>query len=42
MHIEEYGDYTDLDGDTAKWAWVKTVNGQTGWVFSGYLEEAPK
>ncbi|GHV89759.1 hypothetical protein AGMMS50268_02620 [Spirochaetia bacterium] len=42
MAVEEYGDYTDLDGDTAKWARVKTISGQTGWVFSGYLEDAPK
>jgi hypothetical protein len=36
--LEEYGDYTDMDGETAKWARVTTESGQTGWVFSGYLE----
>ncbi|GHV38453.1 hypothetical protein AGMMS49546_08870 [Spirochaetia bacterium] len=42
MQVQEYGDYTDLDGDTAKWARVTTSAGKSGWVFSGYLEDAPK
>ncbi|MDR1175832.1 MAG: SH3 domain-containing protein [Treponema sp.] len=42
VHIDGYGEYTDLDGDTAKWARVTTDSGQTGWVFSGFLEERPK
>jgi hypothetical protein len=42
VHIDGYGEYTDLDGETAKWAQVTTESGQTGWVFSGFLEERPK
>ncbi|MDR1252998.1 MAG: SH3 domain-containing protein [Treponema sp.] len=42
VQLNGYGEYTDLDGDTAKWAQVTTTAGKTGWVFSGFLEERPK
>jgi hypothetical protein len=42
VQLNGYGEYTDLDGDTAKWAQVTTSAGKTGWVFSGFLEERPK
>jgi hypothetical protein len=37
VQLKGYGEYTDIDGETAKWAQVSTAEGQTGWVFSGYL-----
>jgi hypothetical protein len=37
VQLKEYGGYTDISGETAKWAQVSTAEGQTGWVFSGYL-----
>jgi hypothetical protein len=42
VQVIEYGGYADMDGITAKWAQVKTSGGETGWLFSGYLEDAPK
>jgi hypothetical protein len=42
VQLNGYGEYTDLDGETAKWAQVTTTAGKTGWVFSGFLEERPK
>jgi uncharacterized protein YgiM (DUF1202 family) len=42
VQLNGYGEYTDLDGDTAKWAQVTTTAGKTGWIFSGFLEERPK
>jgi uncharacterized protein YgiM (DUF1202 family) len=40
VQFVEYGEYTDLDGETAKWAKVTTEDGKTGWVFSGFLGNA--
>jgi SH3-like domain-containing protein len=42
VKLEGYGVYTDIDGETAKWARITTPDGKTGWVFSGYLADAPK
>jgi hypothetical protein len=42
VQVLEYGGYADMDGITAKWAHAKTSTGETGWLFSGYLEDAPK
>jgi hypothetical protein len=39
VHIEAYGEYTDFEDTTAKWARVATPDGKSGWLFSGYLEE---
>jgi hypothetical protein len=39
VQFKQYGDYTDLDGETAKWAQISIAGGQTGWVFSGYLQQ---
>ena len=38
VQVEAYGNYADMNDITARWARVKTENGQTGWLFSGYLE----
>jgi hypothetical protein len=38
----EYGDYADWNGITAKWVKIKTSDGKTGWLFSGYLEPLRK
>ncbi|MDR0587155.1 MAG: SH3 domain-containing protein [Treponema sp.] len=40
VQVLGYGGYADMDGITAKWAQVKTEDGKTGWLFSGYLEDA--
>ncbi|MDR2258316.1 MAG: SH3 domain-containing protein [Treponema sp.] len=42
VQVQGYGGYADIDNITAKWAQVKTSGGQTGWLFSGYLEELKK
>jgi hypothetical protein len=42
VQVLRYGEYADWNGITAKWANVKTVDGKTGWLFSGYLEELKK
>ncbi|MDR2181615.1 MAG: SH3 domain-containing protein, partial [Treponema sp.] len=39
VQLKAYGDYTDLDGETAKWVQVSTASGQTGWVFAGHLRK---
>jgi hypothetical protein len=39
IQVLEYGDYADWNGITAKWVNVKTKDGKTGWLFSGYLKE---
>ena len=40
IQVLEYGDYASWNGITAKWAKVQTIDNKTGWLFSGYLEEA--
>jgi len=40
IQVLEYGDYASWNGITAKWAKVQTADSKTGWLFSGYLEEA--
>jgi SH3-like domain-containing protein len=42
VQVLEYGEYADWNGVTAKWAKIKTGDGKTGWLFSGYLEELRK
>jgi hypothetical protein len=42
VQVLEYGEYADWNGITAKWAKIKTGDGKTGWLFSGYLEELRK
>jgi hypothetical protein len=40
--VLEPGLSADIDGITAPWVWVQTVNGYEGWCFSGYLEPVEK
>jgi hypothetical protein len=40
VQVESWGEYAELDKIIAKWAKVKTESGQSGWLWSGYLEEA--
>jgi hypothetical protein len=39
VQVESWGEYAELDKVIAKWARVKTESGQSGWLWSGYLEE---
>jgi hypothetical protein len=39
VQVESWGEYAELDKIIAKWARVKTESGQSGWLWSGYLEE---
>jgi hypothetical protein len=38
IQVLEYGDYVTIDSISAPWVRIKTSAGQSGWLFSGYLE----
>jgi hypothetical protein len=42
VQVLEYGEYADWNGILAKWAKVRTADGKSGWLFSGYLTEITK
>ena len=39
VQVESWGAYAELNSILARWARVKTEKGETGWLWSGYLEE---
>ena len=37
--VQEWGNNLTVEGKTARWASVYTIDGLSGWCFSGYLKE---
>jgi hypothetical protein len=42
VQVQRWGNNLTIDGNTAKWAYVITVDGLAGWCYSGYLKELQK
>ncbi|MDR2312900.1 MAG: SH3 domain-containing protein [Spirochaetaceae bacterium] len=39
VQVQRWGNDVTIDGTTAKWAYIYTIDGFAGWCYSGFLQE---